>query len=109
MIRLGTDFKIIDGFRFVKNKNNLRYDSILIDENLTKEQADYINSKNIVDLQLAIISFEELKLCPKVKKIWGDWPNYDMMENGEGSMNPEGLYRMPNLERLDISLEEKEI
>ena len=110
-IQLGTDFKIIDGFRFVKNTSNLRYDSILIDENLTKEQADYINSKNIVDITTRrMISFEELKLCPKVKRIHirGDWPNYDMMENGEGyCMNPEGLYRMPNLERLDISLEEK--
>lgn len=108
---MGTDFKIIDGFLFVKNTSNLRYDSILIDENLTKEQADYINSKNIVDITTRrMISFEELKLCPKVKRVHirGDWPNYDMMENGEGyCMNPEGLYRMPNLERLDISLEEK--
>ena len=69
-IQLGTDFKIIDGFRFVKNTSNLRYDSILIDENLTKEQADYINSKNIVDITTRrMISFEELKLCPKVKRI----------------------------------------
>ena len=102
---------VIDGFKFTSFLDPRKNDSFLIEGCLTPEQADYINSHHIKSVTTKYMKeFDSLKQCPGIESICigGKTPYGKDVPVESWTYEPSGLYNLPNLKVLQISVDEND-
>ena len=102
---------VIDGFKFTSFLDPRENDSFLIEGCLTPEQADYINSHHIKSVTTKYMKeFDSLKQCPGIESICieGKKPYGKDVPVESWTYEPSGLYNLPNLKVLQISVDEND-